>query len=57
MLTRSERKSMASDIISAMRDAYEQEGVEGDFDDGYRHLSEDATDGELQADYDKWCTK
>ena len=55
MLTQTQRNIMAEDIISAMQTRYEEEGEEGDFDDGYRHLSNDASDNELQWEYDRWC--
>ena len=55
MLTKGQRYSMAEDIISAMRTAYEESGDEGDFDDGFRYLSQDASDDELEYEYDKWC--
>ena len=56
MLTQTQRRTMAADIISAMRTSYEQDGEEeGDFDDGYRYLSNDASDSELQYEHDKWC--
>jgi len=55
MLTKDQRYTMAEDIISAMRKRYEQEGEDGDFEDGFRHLSQDASDAELQYEHDKWC--
>jgi hypothetical protein len=55
MLSTTQRLIMAEDIISAMRDRYEQEGEEGDFDDGYRYFVHDASDGELEYEYSKWC--
>lgn len=55
MLTQAQRQALASDIINAMQARYEEEGEEGDFADGYRYLSQDANDDELQYEYDKWC--
>lgn len=55
MLSKTQRRNMAADIIAAMRDHYEQEGEEGDFDDGYRYLALDASDAELEYEYGKWC--
>jgi hypothetical protein len=55
MLTSTQRRSMAEDIIAAMRAHYEQAGESGDFADGSRYLSNDASDEELQWEYDKWC--
>lgn len=43
-------------ILEAMEAAYEAEGVEGDFDDARRYYRIDATDAEVDADYDRWCT-
>jgi hypothetical protein len=55
MFTKAQRSTMAADIISAMQAKYEEEGEEGDFDDGYRYLAEDASNEELQYEFDKWC--
>jgi hypothetical protein len=57
MLTQQQRSNKASEIIEAMRTAYEEEGEEGDFDDGYRYLSQDASDAELEFEHDKWVKK
>jgi len=54
-LNQSQRAAMASDIIENMRDAYEEEGAEGDFEDGERHLRDDASVSELLDDLAKWC--
>jgi len=43
-------------ILEAMQEAYEEEGVEGDFDDARRYYQKDATVAEIDADYEKWCT-
>jgi hypothetical protein len=55
MLTKTQRNTMASDIIAAMQKKYEEEGEEGDFADGYRYLSQDASDAELEYEKAKWC--
>jgi len=54
-LSREERVNLAHRIINAMRAHYEEHGEEGDFDDGYRHLRDDASDDELRYEEDKWC--
>jgi hypothetical protein len=51
------RCEKASEIIEAMRVAYEAEGTEGDFADAARYLRDDVSDEQLQAEYDKWCNK
>lgn len=55
MLTQTQRRTMAEDIISSMRLHYEQAGEGGDFEDGLRYLTNDASDNELQYEHDKWC--
>ena len=55
-LTTAQRKTMASAICSAMEDKYKEEGEEGDFEDAYRYLLQDAGDDELHYEHDKWCT-
>lgn len=55
-LSIAERVNLAHRIINAMRVHYEEHGEEGDFDDGYRYLRDDATDGELHREEKKWCT-
>jgi len=55
MLTHAQRRDLASRIVDRMQEAYEAEGVEGDFDDARRHLRDDATDQELLAEEEKWC--
>ena len=42
-------------ILEAMEEAYEREGVEGDFDDARRYYMSDASEEEINADYTKWC--
>ena len=53
-LTMLERSTKASNIIAAMRRAYEEHGDEGDFEDGYRYLRDDASDEELLAEEVRW---
>jgi hypothetical protein len=54
-LTREQRQELAHKIIDAMREHYEEQGEEGDFDDGYRHLRDDASDDELRSEEERWC--
>lgn len=44
-------------ILAAMEEAYEREGVEGDFADARRYYLNDASKEEINADYEKWCNK
>ena len=53
-LSKERRSTLAAQTIAAMRAAYEAEGEDGDFDEGERWLREDATDAELQAEWDRW---
>lgn len=55
-LTHSQRAAMASDIISNMRADYAKHGEEdsGDWEDGERHLRDDASVSELLGDLEKW---
>ena len=55
MLTLAQRKGKARRIVEAMQVAYEEEGIEGDFDDAERYLSDDVSDAELLAEEVKWC--
>ena len=50
---------MASDIIENMRAAYKKWGEEdsGDWEDGERHLRDDASTSELQEELQQWCNK
>jgi len=45
---------MANSIVENMEIAYEEEGIEGDFDDARRYLRDDASDEELRNEYVKW---
>jgi len=54
-LTRQQRSELASRIVNAMEEAYEAEGVEGDFDNARRYLANDTSDQELLAEEEKWC--
>jgi hypothetical protein len=38
-----------------MQEAYEREGSEGDFEDGRRYYLNDASEEEIDFDYNKWC--
>ena len=49
------RADMINDILEAMQSAYEEEGIEGDFDDARRYYRDDASIDELLADHKKWC--
>lgn len=49
------KQSKINAILEAMQEAYEREGVEGDFDDARRYYREDASEDEINSDYDKWC--
>ena len=42
-------------ILSTMQEAYEEEGVEGDFADARRYYIHDAPMSEIDADYERWC--
>ena len=44
-------------ILEAMEEAYKRENVDGDFADALRYYLDDATDAEIEADYQKWCNK
>ena len=54
MLSPERRAVMASDIIHYMRETYEAEGENGDFEDGERYLRDDASEEELQAEHARW---
>ena len=54
-LSRQERINLAGSITDARNEQYEKEGVEWDFDDGYRYLAQDASDDELLREEEKWC--
>lgn len=53
-MTHEQRRNMAAAIIEAMREAYEEEGEEGDFDSGYLHFVRDASEEELLEEHKKW---
>lgn len=55
-LTHHQRAAMAADIIENMRDSYKEHGEEdcGDWEDGERHLRDDASISELLVDLKKW---
>jgi hypothetical protein len=50
-----DRHSKINAILEAMEEAYEKEGIEGDFADARRYYQEDAAEAEIDADYEKWC--
>jgi len=49
------RQSKIDSILAAMQDAYDAEGIDGDFDDARRYYREDASDAEIDADLAKWA--
>ena len=53
--TRMDKHSKINAILDAMQAAYEREGVDGDFADAHRYYLNDASEAEINADYDKWC--
>lgn len=42
-------------ILARMQEAYEEEGIDGDFADARRYYLDDASEEEINYDYDKWC--
>jgi hypothetical protein len=54
-LTLAERVAKARNITEAMRERYEAEGVEGDFDAAEVYLRDDASDEELLVEEGRWC--
>jgi len=42
-------------ILARMKEAYDEEGIEGDFADARRYYLEDASEEEVDYDYAKWC--
>jgi len=55
MFTDEQRQEMATNIVENMRKEYQKSDEEGDFDDGYDYLVNDACDEELQDEFDSWC--
>jgi hypothetical protein len=53
--TRMDKHSKIDAILNAMQAAYEREQVEGDFADARRYYRDDASEEEINSDYDKWC--
>jgi len=49
-----DKHSKISAILEAMQEAYEREGIDGDFDDARRYYYEDASEAEIDADCVKW---
>ena len=54
VLDMSQRHNMTAEIVAAMREAYEEEGIEGDFDDAYTYLVYVAPQEELEAEFTRW---
>lgn len=50
-----DKHSKIAAILEAMEEAYEREGIDGDFDDARRYYRDDASEAEINNDYDKWC--
>jgi len=50
-----DKHSKISAILEAAAAAYEREGIDGDFDDARRYYLNDASEDEINSDYDKWC--
>lgn len=46
---------MGNAIVQAQQEAYEAQGVEGDWDDARRYYRDDASQAELIEDHVKWC--
>jgi hypothetical protein len=53
--TRMDKQSKIYAILEAMEEAYEREGIDGDFDDARRYYRDDASEDEINSDYAKWC--
>lgn len=52
--TRMDKHSKINAILDAMQAAYEREGVEGDFEDARRYYRDDASEDEINSDFEKW---
>ena len=50
-----DKASKVNAILEAMEEAYEREGIEGDFADAHRYYMSDASEVEIDLDYAKWC--
>ena len=50
-----DKVSKVDAILARMAEAYEEEGIEGDFADARRYYLADASEAEINDDYDKWC--
>jgi hypothetical protein len=50
----SDRRSKVEDILEAMREAYEKDGSNADFEGGSSYLLNDASDAEVEKAYKKW---
>ena len=42
-------------ILARMKEAYVEEGIDGDFADARRYYLNDASEEEVDYDYAKWC--
>ena len=54
-LTQQERNEIATRVACAMRDAYEADGEDGDFEGAFWYLANDVDDEELLDEEKKWC--
>jgi len=50
-----DKVSKVDAILARMQEAYDEEGIEGDFADARRYYLEDASEEEVDYDYAKWC--
>ncbi len=50
-----DKVSKVDAILARMSEAYEEEGIEGDFADARRYYLNDASEEEINYDYAKWC--
>ena len=55
MMNTEKRTQMGNAIVQAQQEAYEAQGVEGDWDDARRYYRDDASQAELIEDHVKWC--
>lgn len=55
MLTSQQRAQMAEEIVGKMRAHYLEHGEDGDFSDALRHLRHDASEDELNDEYNRWA--
>jgi len=50
-----DKASKVNAILARMQEAYDEEGIDGDFADARRYYLEDASEEEVDYDYAKWC--